>query len=46
MNHDVKDTGLADAGRDKVEWADRHMPVLSMIRARRGRSNAPSIPSP
>jgi len=34
MNHDVKDLGLADAGRDKVEWADRQMPVLRMIRER------------
>ena len=34
MNHDVKDLGLADAGRDRIEWADRQMPVLAMIRAR------------
>jgi adenosylhomocysteinase len=34
MNHDVKDLGLADAGRDRIEWADRQMPVLTMIRER------------
>lgn len=34
MDHDIRDPGLADAGRDKVEWADRSMPVLAMIRER------------
>ncbi len=34
MNHDVRDLALADAGRDRVEWADRQMPVLAAIRAR------------
>ena len=34
MNHDVRDLGLADAGRDRIEWADRQMPVLAMIRER------------
>ncbi len=34
MNYDVKDLALADAGRAKVEWADRQMPVLAMIRER------------
>ena len=34
MKHDVKDLGLADAGRDRFEWADRQMPVLGMIRER------------
>lgn len=34
MDYDIKDPGLADAGRDKVEWADRSMPVLAMIRER------------
>ena len=29
VNHDVADIGLADAGRLKIEWADRQMPVLA-----------------
>ncbi len=32
--HDVKDLGLAPAGKLKIEWADRQMPVLRQIRAR------------
>ena len=31
---DVADLGLADAGRLKIEWADRQMPVLADIRER------------
>ncbi|MEO7266657.1 MAG: adenosylhomocysteinase, partial [Candidatus Limnocylindria bacterium] len=34
MKHDVADIGLADAGRLKIEWADRQMPVLAAIRER------------
>ena len=34
MKHDVADIGLADAGRLKIEWADRQMPVLAGIRER------------
>ncbi|MDR2196988.1 MAG: adenosylhomocysteinase [Coriobacteriales bacterium] len=34
MNYDVRDSTLADAGRDRIEWADRDMPVLASIRAR------------
>jgi adenosylhomocysteinase len=34
MKHDVRDLGLADAGRDRVEWAERQMPVLAAIRVR------------
>ncbi len=30
----VKDLKLARQGRMRIEWADRHMPVLSTIRAR------------
>jgi len=30
----VKDLGLAREGRMRIEWADRHMPVLRAIRAR------------
>jgi adenosylhomocysteinase len=32
--HDVADLGLADAGRLKIDWADRQMPVLAGIRER------------
>ncbi|MBI1795778.1 MAG: adenosylhomocysteinase [Candidatus Eisenbacteria bacterium] len=31
---DVKDLRLAREGRLRIEWADRHMPVLRQIRAR------------
>jgi len=31
---DVKDIRLADAGRKRIEWAEREMPVLRQIRAR------------
>ncbi|HEX2694620.1 MAG TPA: adenosylhomocysteinase [Acidobacteriota bacterium] len=34
MEYDVKDTGLAERGRLKMEWAARSMPVLSKIKAR------------
>jgi adenosylhomocysteinase len=34
MDHDIKDIGLADAGRQRIEWADRQMPVLASIRER------------
>jgi adenosylhomocysteinase len=30
----VRDLGLAREGRNRIEWADRHMPVLTAIRAR------------
>jgi adenosylhomocysteinase len=32
--HDVADLGLAEAGRLRIEWADRQMPVLAGIRER------------
>jgi len=32
--HDVKDLRLAAAGRERIEWADKMMPVLQGIRAR------------
>jgi adenosylhomocysteinase len=32
--HDVKDLGLADEGVRRIEWADKHMPVLAAIRER------------
>jgi adenosylhomocysteinase len=34
MPHDIKDAALASAGNLKIEWADRHMPVLALIRER------------
>jgi adenosylhomocysteinase len=33
-NHDVADLSLAPKGQARIEWADRHMPVLASIRAR------------
>lgn len=32
--HDVKDPGLADAGKKRILWAERDMPVLRAIRER------------
>jgi adenosylhomocysteinase len=32
--HDVKDLSLAPEGVRRIEWADRHMPVLAAIRNR------------
>jgi len=34
MNHDVKDISLAPAGKERIMWADRNMPVLARIRER------------
>ncbi len=34
MKYDVKDLGLAEAGKKKIEWADKDMPVLRLIRER------------
>jgi adenosylhomocysteinase len=34
IEHDVKDIGLATAGRYKIEWAESQMPVLKLIRER------------
>jgi adenosylhomocysteinase len=34
MEHHVKDIALADAGKARIEWADRDMPVLASIRER------------
>ena len=33
-SYDIKDLSLADAGRRRIEWADREMPVLRSIRER------------
>ncbi|MBP1729814.1 MAG: ahcY 1, partial [Deltaproteobacteria bacterium] len=34
MNYDVKDLKLATSGQEKIEWAERRMPVLRRIRER------------
>ncbi len=34
MEYDVKDLNLADAGKKRIEWAERNMPVLRAIRKR------------
>jgi len=34
MDYHVKDLALADAGKARIEWADRDMPVLASIRER------------
>ncbi|HEX7976910.1 MAG TPA: adenosylhomocysteinase, partial [Anaerolineales bacterium] len=33
-NYDVKDTKLAEGGRRRIEWAEREMPVMRLIRER------------
>jgi adenosylhomocysteinase len=34
QDYDVKDLGLADAGKSRIEWAEQEMPVLRIIRER------------
>lgn len=34
MDYDIKDIGLAESGLLRIEWAERSMPVLRMIRER------------
>jgi len=34
FDYDVKDIGLAPAGKLRIEWAEREMPVLRLIRER------------
>lgn len=34
MNYDIKTTELASAGKQRIDWANRFMPVLESIRAR------------
>jgi adenosylhomocysteinase len=34
MDHHIKDPALAEAGKLRIEWAERTMPVLRMIRER------------
>ena len=33
-NYDIKDSTLAEGGRRRIEWAEREMPVLRLIRER------------
>lgn len=34
MNYEIKDIDSAEKGKDKIEWAEKQMPVLSTIRKR------------
>jgi len=34
MQYDIKDINLAEQGKQRIEWADREMPVLRFIRKR------------
>ncbi|HEX2699628.1 MAG TPA: adenosylhomocysteinase [Acidimicrobiales bacterium] len=34
MAHDIADIALADLGRQRIDWAETHMPVLASIRER------------
>jgi adenosylhomocysteinase len=34
QNYDIKDTKLAEGGRRRIDWAEREMPVLRLIRER------------
>ena len=34
MEYDIKDINLADEGKKRIEWANREMPVLQLIRER------------
>ncbi len=36
IEHDVKDVSLAPQGKKRIEWAEREMPVLRLIRERFG----------
>jgi adenosylhomocysteinase len=34
MKYDVTDLGLASKGKNRIEWAERNMPVLRLIKKR------------
>src|SRR4026209_952169 len=36
LEYDVKDLGLASKGKQRIEWAEREMPVLRLMRERFG----------
>ncbi len=43
---DIADPSLADAGSARIEWAERAMPVLQLLRDRFARSGrSPACPS-
>ena len=37
VEFDVKDIGLASHGKQRIEWSEREMPVLRLIRERFGK---------
>ena len=39
MEGKVKDVGLAEQGRLKIEWAEAHMPVLMALRRKYEKEN-------
>src|SRR3954463_4866236 len=36
MEHDIKDISVAPQGKKRIDWAEREMPVLRLIRERFG----------
>ena len=40
MNYDIADINLSESGKLKIEWADRQMPVLSIIRRKFGENKS------
>jgi adenosylhomocysteinase len=34
VKHDIRNIKLAKEGKKKIEWAERYMPVLRLIRER------------
>ena len=34
MGHDIRDSGLAESGRGRIDWAAGEMPVIAQIRER------------
>ena len=32
MEHDIKDIGLADEGKKRIDWAERDMPALRAVK--------------
>src|SRR5438067_6998561 len=36
IEHDIKDISLAPEGKKRIDWAEREMPVLRLIRERFG----------
>ena len=40
MDHRVKDISLAEKGKQKIDWAEIHMPVLVALRKKYGHLQA------